>query len=672
MSPEKIDIWDNLNRQFLLTEIELVHLEVKRFISGNGIQQGRIDFESEQKCLEEELKSLTREMEAPSTVMKISNLFGLSVFEKKILLLCAGIELDSKLSETLAKFGKTVSPLPTFSLCMSVFRDAHWSAFLPESPLRHWFLIDIVNTDLLTLSPIKINETILHYLAGLPQIDPSFSELASPYIQIGRMVKSHGDIAGNIIKALTTSDGKPIIPLVQLSGDDRQDKLEIAHHVSRQFGLSMILLSAFSLPTDQNEISRKARIWNRDSALGSWSLYIDCEDIIPEKTEFIQSLGRFLELVNGISFIGTVNWSPRLIRRMMNFEIPKPGQFEQYGLWKEALEPGLRKGKGLLDTLTSQFNLSASSIISAGTEISNTYGNNNPKVDKSTPGIIQKKLVESCSKMARPKLDKLARRIEPYAVWDDLVLPDQQKSTLKEISLHVDHRLKVYYEWGFADSSGRGLGISALFTGDSGTGKTMAAEVIANELKLDLYKIDLSQVVNKYIGETEKNLKKIFDAADEGGVILLFDEADALFGKRSDVKDSHDRYANIEVSYLLQRMEMYRGLAILTTNMKSALDQAFMRRIRFVVSFPFPDSSQRAGIWKRIFPEKTPTRDIDYNKLSKLNVSGGNIRNIALNAAFIAASEGQAVGMEHILRAAKSEYLKLNKIISPAETGNWI
>ena len=167
----------------------------------------------------------------------------------------------------------------------------------------------------------------------------------------------------------------------------------------------------------------------------------------------------------------------------------------------------------------------------------------------------------------------------------------------------------------------------------------MASEVIANELKLDLYKIDLSQVVNKYIGETEKNLKKIFDAADEGGAILLFDEADALFGKRSDVRDSHDRYANIEVSYLLQRMESYRGLAILTTNMKTALDQAFMRRIRFVVSFPFPDAKQRIEIWKTIYPAKTPTKDLQYNKLSQLNVSGGNIRNIALNAAFIAARE---------------------------------
>src|SRR4029077_2109583 len=163
---------------------------------------------------------------------------------------------------------------------------------------------------------------------------------------------------------------------------------------------------------------------------------------------------------------------------------------------------------------------------------------------------------------------------------------------------------------------------------------TMAAEVLANRLRLDLYRIDLSQVVSKYIGETEKNLRRVFDGAEEGGAVLLFDEADALFGKRSEVKDSHDRYANIEVSYLLQRMESYRGLAILTTNMKQALDPAFLRRLRFVVQFPFPDTAERARIWERVFPVATPTENLELRKLARLNVAGGNIRNIALHGAF--------------------------------------
>ena len=232
-------------------------------------------------------------------------------------------------------------------------------------------------------------------------------------------------------------------------------------------------------------------------------------------------------------------------------------------------------------------------------------------------------------------------------------------------------RATVYEDWGFAAQSARGLGISALFSGPSGTGKTMAAEVLARELRLDLYRVDLSATVSKYIGETEKNLRRIFDAAEEGGVILLFDEADALFGKRSEVKDSHDRYANIEVGYLLQRMEAYRGLAILTTNLKGSLDSAFLRRIRFVVQFPFPDVIQRTEIWRRVFPARTPASGLDERQLARLNVGGGNIRNIALGAAFLAAEADEPVRMPHLLRAAQVEYAKLEKPLTEAEAGEW-
>ena len=282
------------------------------------------------------------------------------------------------------------------------------------------------------------------------------------------------------------------------------------------------------------------------------------------------------------------------------------------------------------------------------------------------------RLWDACRAQSRPRLDELAHRIASAASWDDLVLPELQRQTLRDVVVQVRHRAQVYEQWGFAAKSSRGLGISALFAGASGTGKTLAAEVLANELRLDLYRIDLSQVVSKYIGETEKNLRRVFDAAEDGGAVLLFDEADALFGKRSEVKDSHDRYANIEVSYLLQRMEAYRGLAILTSNMKDALDTAFLRRIRFIVTFPFPDGVQRAEIWRRIFPAATPTDGVDVTRLARLNVTGGNIRNIALNAAFLAADAGEPVRMPHLLRAAQIEYAKLEKPLSASEVGDWV
>ena len=242
----------------------------------------------------------------------------------------------------------------------------------------------------------------------------------------------------------------------------------------------------------------------------------------------------------------------------------------------------------------------------------------------------------------------------------------------RQIAAHLKHRFEVYDSWGFAGKGARGLGISALFAGESGTGKTMAAEVLANELHLDLYRIDLSSTVSKYIGETEKNLRRLFDAAEDSGAILLFDEADALFGKRSEVKDSHDRYANIEVSYLLQRMEAYLGLAILTTNQKSALDTAFARRLRFSVQFAFPDQAQREQIWRCVFPSATPRGNIDYAKLSRLSVAGGSIRNIAINAAFLAAQAREPIEMSHLLGAARGEAAKRERPLSDAEIKGWV
>jgi SpoVK/Ycf46/Vps4 family AAA+-type ATPase len=270
------------------------------------------------------------------------------------------------------------------------------------------------------------------------------------------------------------------------------------------------------------------------------------------------------------------------------------------------------------------------------------------------------RLWDACLASTRPRLDALAQRIEPKATWDQFVLPEAELTLLHQIAQQVAKRSTVYETWGFADRMSRGLGISALFTGPSGTGKTMAAEVIANDLRLSLYRIDLSAVVSKYIGETEKNLRQLFDAAEEGGALLFFDECDALFGKRSEVKDSHDRYANIEINYLLQRMESYRGLAILATNMRSALDEAFVRRLRFIVQFPFPGPPERRAIWARVVPEPVPTDPLDLDRLAGFAATGGMIHSIALNAAFAAAHSGSPVTMRAVLDAARGEFRKFD------------
>ena len=263
-------------------------------------------------------------------------------------------------------------------------------------------------------------------------------------------------------------------------------------------------------------------------------------------------------------------------------------------------------------------------------------------------------------------LGTLARKITPHYSWDDIVLPDDRLEQLREICNYVKYRALVYDDWGFDRRLAMGKGLNVLFAGPSGTGKTMAADVMASELALDLYKIDLATVVSKYIGETEKNLARIFAEAESSNAILFFDEADALFGRRSEVRDSHDRYANIEISYLLQRMEEYEGVVILATNLRKNMDEAFVRRIHFSVDFPFPSEPDRRRIWGEIWPAALPRHaDLDLDFMAHhFELAGGNIRNIALATAFLAADDGAVVGMAHLIHATRREYQKMGKVIA--------
>jgi ATPase family protein associated with various cellular activities (AAA) len=451
-------------------------------------------------------------------------------------------------------------------------------------------------------------------------------------------------------------------PAIQLCGSEDSGKETVAAAACAALGLGLYAMRAEDVPSAPAEREALGRLWEREAVLGRGALLLDCERT--EGAELARAAIPFVESMHGMIFVTARDPVRLQRRRLIHLDVRGPSPAEQLSLWQSVLGPSTGELNGKLGEITAQFSLGPQGIHAAGAEALDALA--------SQPGTeLGTVLWEACRSHARTRLDDLAERIEPAATWEDLVLPEPQKNTLREILANVRRRTRVYDVWGFARKGSRGLGISALFSGASGTGKTMAAEVLAGEMRLDLYRIDLSQVVSKYIGETEKNLRRVFDAAERGGAVLLFDEADALFGKRSEVKDSHDRYANIEVSYLLQRMESYRGLAILTTNMKGELDPAFLRRLRFVVRFPFPDAAQRARIWARIFPPDTPTEDLDADKLAKMNVAGGNIRNIALQAAFLAADAGEPVRMSHLLRAAYTEYAKLEKPLTEAEIGGW-
>jgi AAA+ superfamily predicted ATPase len=604
-----------------------------------------------------------------SALDQLCAIFGLSQFEREILLFCVGMELDSQFPWLCATLqGDPQRAYPTFSLALTAFPSAYWHALSPKASLRRWQLIEVGAGKTLTLSPLRADERILHYLVGVQHLDERLSGIVKPANAEKTIVDSHRLIAEHIAQIWAAKLNEATLPIVQLCGNETASKLSIATTACAQLNLNLQILSPATLPTNPNELHALVRLWEREAILSNSALLIHCDELDNSDAARTTALTRFIEEVHCPLIINTQDRRRPQQRPFITIDVHPPTSNEQTHLWRNELKQLAPTLNGHIESLVSQFNLSPLAIQTVCTE---AIGHPTPHTPHLTPHTLPSTLWDLCRSQARPQLDDLAQRIESGSSWEDLVLPEAQKQTLREIAAHVRQRAKVYEHWGFAGKSGRGLGISALFAGASGTGKTMAADVLAQELRLDVYRIDLSQVVSKYIGETEKNLRRVFDAAETGGVILLFDEADALFGKRSEVKDSHDRYANMEVSYLLQRMEAYRGLAILTTNLKDALDVAFLRRLRFVVKFPFPDAEQRAEIWRRIFPSQTPVNGLDVKKLARLNVAGGNIRNIALNAAFLAAEAGEAIGMQHLLNAAQSEYTKLERTLTEAEIRGW-
>ena len=594
-------------------------------------------------------------LESPSAIDRLAAVFGLSAFERELLLLCAGIEMDSELAARCgAAQGLGQRAAATFGFALGFLTEPHWSALTPSRPLRRFRLVEIDSSGRgLTSSALRIDERVLHYLAGINLLDQRLRPLLRPGVSPDWIAEEHRATAEQIARDLENHTG--IVPVLHLFGDDAHGQEDTAALAAELLGLQLFTVRADDLAPVGPDLDQWHVLWQREALLLPATLLIQCGT-----AGATPSVRYLLERFPGLVFLGSRE-PVRLERPLRRFDVNMPPPAEQKRLWEKALAAPAGALNGSLDAVSEHYRLSAGTISSTGALLARNSGE-----------VQGRDLWNACRSLASPRLENLAERIVSSAGWDDLVLPDLQKQTLRQIASQVRHRMKVYETWGFAAKGGRGLGVSALFTGESGTGKTMAAEVLAAELELELFRVDLSAVVSKYIGETEKNLKRVFDAAEEGGVVLLFDEADALFGKRSDVKDSHDRYANIEVSYLLQRMEAYRGLAILTTNLKSSMDRAFQRRIRFTVNFPFPDAAQREAIWSRVFPAAAPTQGLDMQKLSRLNVAGGNIRNIALSAAFLAAEDRASVGMEHVLQATRQEAQKIERPLSESEIRGWV
>jgi hypothetical protein len=601
---------------------------------------------------------------------RLASVFQLSPFELDILLLCAAVELDSEFPGICAAAQKDERlRWPTFQLALHVLPDAHWSALLPHAALRHWKLISVDASESLTSAPLRIEEAVLHYLVGAACPDQRIEGLLEP-IEPPRILPSTYRETAEKLAALCHSAHATHV--AQLQGTATTAKRSVAATACATAGLRLrsIRISQFraALEREPQNGETLLQVLGRDAALGGFALLIDAEDAPPVDLE---AAAQFADRFTGVAILCGSGRFGLHTRSIATFHIDRPAAGDQRALWKYALGDHGAAISGEIDRVSTQYSFDSETILKAGRQI-REHLDHHAGGELASPALTPGELLQQvCRFDSRPALDALAQRVETPAGWNAIVLPESSLEFLHAIAAQVRQQGKVLERWGFAAQTSRGLGISALFHGPSGTGKTLAAEILAHELGLDLFRIDLSQIVSKYIGETEKNLRAVFDAAANSGAVLLFDEADALFGKRSEVRDSHDRYANLEVSYLLQRMEAYRGLAILTTNLRAGMDSAFLRRIRFFVAFPFPDHAARRRIWERMFPPEMPAADLDFDKLARLNMPGGNIRNVALNAAYIAADRNEPVRMGHLAIAARRESAKLERPLSESEIGGW-
>jgi hypothetical protein len=652
-APEPRMDWTDANQRLLVAEFA----RLRQRLAGADDSVARTEADA--------LRLSMLPMDQPAAIDNLARAFALSPFERDTVLLAAGVEMDSQLAALCGEAsGQPLRPWATFGLALAVLAESHWSALAPVAPLRHWRLIEVDEGASLASARLRIDERVLHFLAGVDYVDLRLAPLLRAVPPVGAMATSHQAVTDAVLAGLAAVQAPAPWPLVQLCGDDAPAREDVAALVAARMGCRLLALAPEALPSSAPDVSLLATLWQREAALSPNALFIAC-DFDSASSGFSPALRQFIERSGGLVFLGcdqAISDLPgagfphihHLTHRVM-----RPTAAEQYSLWRDALGPALAGHEAELNATVAQFRWSARRIADTAAQL---------QAQPLAAGDLWR-----AGRQASPaRLADLAQPVPVRAEWDDLVLPEVQKQTLAQILVHMRHRFAIYGEWGFAGKGALGLGIAALFAGESGTGKTMAAEVLAQKLQLDLYRIDLSSVVSKYIGETEKSLRRVFDAAEDSGAILLFDEADALFGKRSEVRDSHDRYANIEVSYLLQRMEAYRGLAILTTNHRAALDPAFMRRLRFLVQFPFPEPAEREAIWRRVFPAATPTCGLDFGKLARLQAAGGQIRNIALAAAFFAADAGEPVGMAHVLRAARAESVKRERPMSETETRGWL
>ena len=581
----------------------------------------------------------------PVALDQMAGLFALTEFERDLLVAAAAPELGLPAATGAVTFARALASLPA----------PHWSALLPDAPLRGWRLLDVpeqlpaAEFGGLPQLPLAVDERILHALLGADTLDDRLAGRCRLAVPLCRLTSAQQRVVEVLARILTPGEGMEPVVLV---GEDRLTRRQAALEAAARAGLSVLVVDGEGLPDDAPRLDHLARMLAREAGLGQ-------RLVLVESTPETLPLCHRLVGTNAPVGVPALLSSPDVPSRteLPVVRLPHADAAARRVLFRDALDRfGVRADA---DELADHHPISPAEIALGVERATRMAGD---------PAVADVAL--ACRALAERPLDGLAVVRRPTERLADLVLPEAPTRSLNALLAHVRQRGRVHGEWGYG-ARGRGLAVTALFAGPSGTGKTTAAEAVATELGLDVVAADLSQVVSKYIGETQKNLARLFDAA-ESGAVLLFDEGDALFGKRTQVRDSHDRYANLEVSYLLQRLETFQGIAIVTTNARDAIDAAFTRRMRFVVTFPFPDAEQRAALWRASFPAAVPTDGLDPTRLAQLAVSGGTIAQLAVHACFLAADSDQPVRMSHVLEAARIECDKLERPLAASEIRGWV
>lgn len=623
----------------------------------------------------------------------LKRVFGLTPLEVKIVFICLSIEVDRKYEASFELLQEERGAIyPRRDLIASLVggdeeeRFQAVRALRDDGRLRRFFLREPSGArkyETTINRYCRLDERIVRFAldtAGLPAAMKRYASLvpssAEPPAKLFHE-DVHVKLRNWISRRAADSDHSESALLISLWGNEGTGKKTQMAHLGRYFDEPLLFVDMAKLPEEESEGPNALDNVFREAAIQQ-ALPVLCGFLLQEETENERKRKReWLERLTGMSgIVFLLSEAPcRPIdlnsRIELEVEIP-PLQDEQRTIaWRTLAASYDIEATLDWDMLASRFLFNPGQITNA-LRTARSLSEWKQENGDSTP-IRWNVMVEACYKQLNHRLGTKSKRLSPKSRWEDLVLPGAQTRKLRHACNHIQYKHTVYGTWGFDRKLSYGTGVSLLFSGPPGTGKTMAAEIVAKELDMEIYKIDLSQIISKYIGETEKNLREIFDEAASSYAILFFDEADALFGKRSEVKDSHDKNANTEVAFLLQKMEEYRGISILATNYLQNMDEAFLRRINYVIRFSFPDEEQREAIWRGIFPHETPLdQGLDYGFLArKLPMSGGSIKNIALTAAFLASGSSETVGMKHIFKAYQYELDKTNRTISRDELAEY-